>query len=60
MVLRCPTCQTNAWHVRGDFFGKWVVCPKCERPFAWREAEGDDSPRISGPFAMRSAHKEEE
>jgi hypothetical protein len=25
MVLRCPTCQTNAWYVRGDFFGKWVV-----------------------------------
>ena len=58
MVLRCPTCQSNAWYVRGDFFGKWVVCPKCERPFPWREAEGDDS-RISGPYAMRSPQKEE-
>jgi uncharacterized repeat protein (TIGR01451 family) len=25
-------------HDRTAFFGNWVVCPSCERPFAWKQA----------------------
>ena len=38
MVLRCPQCGMIGGHDRTAFFGHWVVCPSCERPFAWREA----------------------
>jgi len=39
MFLRCPHCRRTGEHVRSDFFGDWVVCPVCELPFAWREAQ---------------------
>lgn len=42
MILRCPHCEKNADHLRSDFFGDWVVCPKCELPFAWKEAGNGD------------------
>ncbi len=38
MVLRCPHCGMIGGHDRAAFFGHWVVCPSCERPFAWKEA----------------------
>ncbi len=38
MVLRCPQCGMIGGHDRSAFFGNWVVCPSCERPFEWREA----------------------
>ena len=38
MVLSCPHCANNAPYMRRDFCGQWVVCPKCETPFRWREA----------------------
>ncbi len=38
MHLRCPRCQKKSRHARGDVLGQWVICPVCERPFAWREA----------------------
>ena len=47
MVLSCPHCASNAPYVRYDFCGQWVVCPRCETPFPWREAgtaRGADSP----------------
>ena len=37
MVLSCPHCANNAPYMRHDFCGQWVVCPKCETPFRWRE-----------------------
>ncbi len=39
MVLSCPHCANNAPYMRRDFCGQWVVCPKCETPFRWREAD---------------------
>lgn len=38
MELRCPHCAKNGEHDRADFLGRCVICPVCERPFAWREA----------------------
>lgn len=37
MILRCPRCRTKSRHARGDVLGQWVICPACERPFAWRD-----------------------
>lgn len=42
MILRCPHCDKRADHLRSDVFGDWVVCPKCELPFAWKEAEDSE------------------
>ncbi len=42
MYLRCPHCERRGDHTRSDFFGDWVVCPSCELPFAWREAQIDE------------------
>ena len=39
MHLRCPHCTKKGDHLRSDFFGDWVVCPKCELPFPWRETK---------------------
>ena len=39
MVLSCPHCVNNASYMRRDFYGQWVVCPKCETPFRWRDAD---------------------
>ncbi len=38
MILRCPHCGMIGGHDRTAFFGHWVACPSCERPFAWKEA----------------------
>jgi len=60
MVLQCPRCKVHARYVRGDFFGKWVVCVRCETPFAWREADDEQNGdteqsgmRIQGAGAMK-------
>ena len=37
MVLECPHCHSTTDHTRSQVFGQWVICPACERPFAWRE-----------------------
>ena len=39
MHIRCPHCRKKGDHLRSDFFGDWVVCPKCELPFPWRDAQ---------------------
>lgn len=45
MILRCPQCRTESRHERGDVLGQRVICPVCERPFAWREATPVGGPR---------------
>lgn len=58
MILRCPHCEKNADHLRSDFFGDWVVCPKCELPFAWKEA-GSGRPNTVGNGTHESETKAE-
>lgn len=50
MVLQCPWCRSSAQYPRSHVFGQWVVCPACERPFAWRRvcAEPTPAPRLEG------------
>ncbi len=38
MELRCLHCHEKGEHWRAHFFGHWVICHACERPFEWREA----------------------
>jgi uncharacterized repeat protein (TIGR01451 family) len=44
VILRCPHCGMIGGHDRTAFFGHWVACPSCERPFAWREARVSPKP----------------
>jgi uncharacterized repeat protein (TIGR01451 family) len=57
VVLRCPQCGMIGGHDRTAFFGQWVVCPSCERPFAWKEARVRAKGR---PNASRTQTKPEE
>lgn len=38
MVLTCPKCLSQAELTRSLVLGQWMICPACERPFAWRNA----------------------
>jgi uncharacterized protein YbaR (Trm112 family) len=37
MRLCCPHCEEYGNHAPGDRFEDWVVCPRCELPFPWRD-----------------------
>ncbi len=45
MRLQCPHCRSVTTHVRQDVLGAWVICPSCDRHFAWREAVPRESKR---------------
>jgi len=45
-------------HDRTAFFGHWVVCPSCERPFAWKEARV--SAKRDKQSESRPTHSDEE
>ncbi len=57
MVLNCPHCSNHASYVRGDFFGHWVVCPRCESPFAWRDSPADESAADAGEPMRKEARR---
>ncbi len=58
MVLSCPHCANNAPYMRRDFCGQWVVCPKCETPFFWREANTASGAPGTQRSAVGAADKE--
>ncbi len=66
MILRCPRCRKKSRHARGDVLGQWVICPACERPFAWRdvrlgqERKNGTEPKTGAELSTRHQERSDE
>jgi hypothetical protein len=51
MVLRCPSCSQLEFYGRPQVLGHLVVCPHCDTPFGWEQANETSPGAKSAPIA---------